>query len=179
MVEQRSPKPMVGGSNPSAPATFHLDEKNYMNTHQQQLLQLLKIQPYQLHADFSAFSAITPDQIAPSLVDVSNKQRVASDDAQAVAETVTPSLELSLKSSELPALQQLQQDIQLLLQAELPTVDWQPSAAHTACRWQGHILQTPEIQALCSATQKKQLWMEFIKAQEQIDGSSDSSSHVG
>ena len=183
MVEQRSPKPMVGGSNPSAPATFHLDEKNYMNAHQQQLLQQLRIQPYQLHADFVVSLAAT--QKSTSVTEISlvatepDIQSVPRHLTPTAVETVTALSALPLESSDSAALQQLRQDILLLLQAELPMVNWQPSAQNTDCHWQGHILQTPEIQAFCSSAQKKQLWLEFIKAQEQVDGSPHSSSHPG
>jgi hypothetical protein len=157
-----------------------------MNTHQQQLLQQLRIKPYQLHADFVIYSAPNADLPCTSEVSTADQMKNAAFDHERqrtiepiAATVVSPETVPPMLTFESPALQQLKQDIMLVLQSELPMVDWQPSAQNTGCHWQGHILQTPEIQAFCSSAQKKQLWLEFIKAQEQVDGSPHSSSHPG
>ncbi len=183
MVEQRSPKPMVGGSNPSAPATFHSDEKHKMNSDQQQLLQLLKIQPYQLHAVFSMV-ALAP-AATPAQTDAQHIAAISELTAEVIlpitASNAPPDMMLTAASSQSlpdPLLRQLTQDILLLLQTEYPRAQWQASAQFQRSQWQGELLQTPELAALCHSFYKKQLWQQFIQPQDMPDVSDHSSSHA-
>ena len=183
MVEQRSPKPMVGGSNPSAPATFHLDEKHQMNSDQQQLLQLLKIQPYQLHANFSV-AALAP-AATPAQTDAQHIAATSELTAEVIlpitANNAPPGMMLTAASSQSlpdPLLRQLTQDILLLLQTEYPKAQWQAAAQFQHCQWQGDLLQTPELAVLSSSFYKKQLWQQFIQRQDTPDVSEHSSSHT-
>ena len=170
---------MVGGSNPSAPATFHLDEKHQMNSDQQQLLQLLKIQPYQLHADFCVLSptpavTVDPQQIMPTFdpAPASMVLATTTNVSDMMLTTATSPLPLD------PQLQQLTQDILLLLQTEYPKAQWQAAAQFQRCQWQGDLLQTPELAALSSSFYKKQLWQQFMQRQDTPDVSEHSSSHT-
>ncbi len=155
-----------------------------MNADQQQLLQLLKIQSYQLHADFSAFAlpsltatALPSTAIAEPCSDVAQQQpQVTAVVAEQPPTGMQPAAKPQLAQN--AQLQQLTADILLLLQAWYPTVQWQASAQFQRCQWQGDLLQTPEIEALCSAYYKKQLWLQFIQPQEMPDVSDHSSSHT-
>jgi hypothetical protein len=150
-----------------------------MNSDQQQLLQLLKIQTYQLHAEFSVLSqtsagAVDPQQIIPTSDQTAASHVLATmpDVSDMMLTTANNQLQLD------PKLQQLTQDILLLLQTEYPKTQWQASAQFQHCQLQGDLLQTPEIEALCSPHDKKQLWLQFIQPQEMPDVSDHSQSHA-
>ncbi len=155
-----------------------------MNADQQQLLQLLKIQPYQLHVDFSAFAlpsltatALSSTAITEPVADVAQQQpQVTAEVTEQPATDMPPAAKPQLAHN--AQLQQLTADILRQLQAWYPTAHWQASAQFQRCQWQGDLLQTPEIEALCSAYYKKQLWLQFIQPQEIPDVSDHSSSHT-
>lgn len=150
-----------------------------MNSDQQQLLQLLKIQPYQLHADFSAFAltsavSMVPQQHIPTSepVAAANIPATTTDVSDMMLITATSQLQLA------PKLQQLTQDILLLLQTEFPKAKWHASAQFQHCQWQGDLLQTPEIETLCRPFHKKQLWLQCFQPQDTSDASDHPPSHA-
>lgn len=75
-------------------------------------------------------------------------------------------------------LQQLRQDILLLLQSEYPNAQWQASAQFQHSKWQGELLQTPELAVLTGCFYKKQLWQQLRQRQDVPDVSDHSSSYT-
>lgn len=138
-----------------------------LNTHQQQLLQILRIKPLNLHADFLSCS----EHSAAKNKDNTYQHQVAAQlpalteqaDAEFSAQTCidTKTTPQSSAAIEWPLLQ-LQQDIQLLLQQkslQLSTkLSWQTKAELTASYLEGHLLYTPDLQSLTNAQTKRQLW---------------------
>ncbi|MCT6700260.1 hypothetical protein [Rheinheimera sp. 4Y26] len=141
-----------------------------LNTHQQQLLQILRIKPLNLHADFLSFS----EHSAAKNKDNTHQHQVAAQlpasteqvDAEfsALMGTDTETAAQSCAEIEWPLLQ-LQQDIQLLLQQksrQLSTkLSWQTKAELTDSYLDGQLLCTPDLQNLTNAQSKRQLWQLF------------------
>ncbi len=134
-----------------------------LNTHQQQLLQILNIKTLNLHADFLSFAQNHDGQatvVAPTDTDVLPQVNSAEITPVAATETIKPEPLLS------PQLLQLQQDIQLLLTQIAPELQWQTGAELSASYRDGQLLHTPPIAALQQSEQKRQLWQllnkEFI-----------------
>ncbi|WP_333796890.1 hypothetical protein [Rheinheimera sp.] len=138
-----------------------------LNTHQQQLLQILRIKPLNLHADFLSFSVQSAVEAQNNLVN--QRQAVEalalSSDADTgfatSAETTAETAPQSSANIEWPLLQ-LQQDIQLSLKQKSvqlsAEVGWQTSPELNACYLDGMVLHTPALSDLTTAETKRQLW---------------------
>ncbi len=106
-----------------------------VNSHQQQLLQILNIKTLDLNADFQRFSSDLPQK--HHLTD-KEPQQLSRDD----------STEFALLFS----------DIQLLLSQLTPTLTWQSQPQATCCYLDADVLITPELSLLQQSTFKRQLW---------------------
>ena len=105
-----------------------------LNSHQQQLLQILNIKSLSLNADFQDFACT---QMPQADVAGNNSQ-------QPTVET----LEFALLSS----------DIRLLLSQLTPEFTWQIEPRASSCYCDAEVLITPELTLLQQATFKRQLW---------------------
>lgn len=122
-----------------------------MNTHQQQLLQLLQITPLKLHANFDL-----GQRESNSLFETTIQQ---------AAEQVPPlPSDISALS---PELTRLADDIQRALAEFHPTLQWRYLAQlKYACVQQDELL-LPELTQLAMPEQKQQLWRLLIELQVQ------------
>ncbi|RVU37369.1 hypothetical protein EOE67_10840 [Rheinheimera riviphila] len=116
-----------------------------MNSHQQQLLQLLQIKPVQLHADFSRF------QPQHQRIDVHELPNATSVEMPA-AEPIQLSNQIPVEFTSFAA------DIQQALQLCQPQFRWCWSAQLPQSELNGTEIHTPELAALTAPALKQQLW---------------------
>jgi hypothetical protein len=128
-----------------------------MNSHQQQLLQILQIKPVQLHADFSRFQ---PFNEAEQLVSPTVSNLTISD-TNTSADIVF--------SHQVPAeFAALAADVQRALQLYLPEFTWRRSAQLQQCEllsaemksaaMNSPEIHTPDLVSLANPGLKQQLW---------------------
>ena len=127
-----------------------------MNSHQQQLLQLLQIKPVQLHAEFLRFQPEhqRSDELALPL-------------ATAIEISEVMSMQFS---TQIPAeFTCFAADIQRALQLCQPQFSWSWSAQLQQSALNGTALHTPELAALTAPLLKRQLWQllsPFLSSQQ-------------
>jgi DNA polymerase III psi subunit len=123
-----------------------------MNSHQQQLLQLLQIKPLQLHADFQQFQPL--NESSPLVLPAILNAEINGANASAGI----------ILSNEIPAeFSALAADIQRALQLYLPDLLWRWSAQLQQCELHSTEIHsteihTPDLAALANPALKQQLW---------------------
>ena len=145
-----------------------------LNSHQQQLLQLLNIKPLSLNSDFSAFnSQITPPHDAVDAKLLKPAAGATEHDVHGASEMLTllPAVDNNISSetdnqdkvqyqqaADIAEFGMLFTDIQLLLSQLKPEINWYIQPQATCCSCDGDILITPELMLLQQAAFKRQLW---------------------
>jgi hypothetical protein len=117
-----------------------------MNSHQQQLLQILQIKPLQLYSDFEQFQA---EELIATLSKQSNSEELTT---HAMAEYLQPISQIPAEFSALAA------DIQLAIQDYLPNVGWRWSTQLVESELKETEIQTPDFLTLTTSASKRQLW---------------------
>jgi hypothetical protein len=122
----------------------------------QQLLHLLKIQPLELHQEFSAM-AKTPEAEMGVLAEPVTATK-------ALVEALEPAVPADTESYTEPYQEPdpeltLSKDVFLALNEYQPKLQWRLNPASTEPMLQNGLLVTPSIELLQSAQQKKLLWL--------------------
>jgi hypothetical protein len=125
-----------------------------MNSHQQQLLQLLQIKPLQLYAGFQHFQPLSEHPH-----DVTNLVAKTSAVDQAIAESGQSTEQISLAFTALAA------DIQLAMQLYLPDFPWVCSRQLQQSALIDNAIHTPDLPALTDPFLKQQLWQLMLQQQ--------------
>jgi hypothetical protein len=143
-----------------------------MNSHQQQLLQLLQIKKIRLHSDFSHLQPETPEAASTSPSEKQHASQLISEFGRTSSPLDEPkqdplaadqAIELSLEHQLFAA------DIERALTMLTPAIHWSCKDTNHALSLVEDVLYTPSLSALSNPQLKQQLWQLLTVWQNQHD----------
>ncbi|MBU2280261.1 MAG: hypothetical protein KKB45_15835 [Gammaproteobacteria bacterium] len=143
-----------------------------MNSHQQQLLQLLQIKKIRLHPDFSHFQPETPQAASTSPSEKQHTSQLISEFGRTSSPLDEPeqdplaadqAIELSLEHQFFAA------DIERALTMLTPAIHWSCKDTNHTLALVEDVLYTPSLSALSNPQLKQQLWQLLALWQNQHD----------